>query len=80
MIVDKRLISANGPLVVRDADGDEINHVVHADTKTGLVVQLRTNREGLFVLDPDTHKVDKVERMYPAPLSVRTLFGKRMLT
>lgn len=79
MIIDKKLINHYGPLIVKDADGDEINNIVHADTETGIVVQLRTDKHGLFVHRKDNFKVDTVERVYPAPLKARTIYGDKKI-
>jgi hypothetical protein len=52
-----------------DANGDEIEHAISAELKSGLVLQYVTDRSGRYVVkDTENPYVERVYRKYPAPL------------
>lgn len=54
---------------VYDANGEQVQRCIYADTETGLVRRFR-EVDGNLVKNPETDDVDRIEEMRPAPLRV----------
>lgn len=75
MIIDIGFVQSRGPLNLYDADGDPVPFFTWADTKTGEVEQLRTDKQGNFILDPKEKTVQTIRRKYPAPLMIDYVYS-----